>query len=141
MDLFAGSGALGLECLSRGASSCVFVDHSRESQQVIKRNLKDLQLTGGRVSAVDVFRALKGGHGDYDLIFADPPYCKSSADVDYVEQLLLDDQLGQCLSADGLLVVEDSSANKRGAYDGWELLDQRRYGGCGILFYQRQSSR
>ena len=85
MDLFAGSGALGLECLSRGASSCVFVDHSRESQQVIKRNLKDLQLTGGKVSGVDVFRALKGGYGDYDLIFADPPYCKTSADVDYVD--------------------------------------------------------
>ena len=141
MDLFAGSGALGLECLSRGASSCVFVDRSKESQQVIARNLKDLQLAGGKVNGGDVFGALKGGYGDYDLIFADPPYCKKSGDIDYVEQLLADEHLGACLAEDGLLVLEDSSANKRGIHDGWELLDQRRYGGCGILFYQRQSSR
>ena len=139
MDLFAGSGALGLECLSRGASSCVFVDSSKESQQVIARNLKDLQLAGGKVNARDVFRALKGG-GNYDLIFADPPYCKKSDDVDYIEQLLADEHLGSCLAEDGLLVLEDSSSNKRGCYDGWELLDQRSYGGCGILFYQRQSN-
>ena len=140
MDLFAGSGALGLECLSRGASSCVFVDRSKESEQVIKRNLKDLKLKGGRVKCRDVLSTLRGG-GDYDLIFADPPYCKSPGDVDYIEQLLADEHLAACLAEGGLLVLEDSSANKRGTHHGWELLDQRSYGGCGILFYQRQSSR
>ncbi len=140
MDLFAGSGALGLECLSRGAESCVFVDSSKESQQVIAKNLKSLQLAGGRVNARDVFRALQGG-GDYDLIFADPPYTKKSGDVDYIEKLLVDEHLGSCMAENAMLVLEDSTANKRGTYDGWELLDQRSYGGCGILFYQRQSTR
>lgn len=140
MDLFAGSGALGLECLSRGASSCFFVDRSKESEQVIKKNLKELNLMGGSVSCRDVYSSLKGG-GDYDLIFADPPYYKKAGDVDYIEQLLVDDHLGMCLAEGGLLIVEDSAANKRGGYSGWKLLDQRSYGGCGILFYQRQSIR
>jgi 16S rRNA (guanine966-N2)-methyltransferase len=140
MDLFAGSGALGLESLSRGASCCVFVDQSRESQKVIGQNLKDLELDGGRVLGGDVFQVLKSERADYDLIFADPPYFKSSGDVDYVERLLVDEHLPGCLAQGGLLVVEDSSANERGGYEGWELLDQRRYGGSGILFYQRQTS-
>ena len=83
---------------------------------------------------------LNGGQGEYDLIFADPPYYKSPVDVDCVERLLTDDSLAQCLSADGLLVIEESAKNKRGDYDGWKLLDRRCYGGCGILFYQRQAS-
>jgi len=141
LDLFAGSGALGLESLSRGASSCVFVDLSRESQKVIGQNLRDLELDGGRVLGGDVFHALKSERAHYDLIFADPPYYQSSGDTDYVERLLVDEHLPKCLAQDGLFVVEDSSANDRGAYDGWELLDQRRYGGSGILFYQRQASR
>lgn len=141
MDLFAGSGALGLESLSRGASSCFFVDQSRESQKVIGQNLKDLELDGGRFLGGDVFQVLKCERADYDLIFADPPYFKSSGDVDYVELLLVDEHLPGCLAKGGLLVVEDSSANEREAYEGWELLDQRRYGGSGILFYQRQTSR
>jgi len=140
LDLFAGSGALGLECLSRGAASCVFVDESRQAQQVIRRNLKDLGLAGGRLVGGDVFRMLNGGQGEYDLIFADPPYYKGPADVDYVERLLTHDQLAQCLAADGLLLIEEAAKNKRGDYDGWELLDRRCYGGCGILFYQRQAS-
>ena len=136
IDLFAGSGALGLECLSRGAASCVFIDDSREAQQVIKKNLLDLALTGGRVAGGDVFRVLRGDRGEYDLIFADPPYYKHPGDTDYVDQLLQDQALKDRLASGGLLVVEDPPVNKRGEYDGWELLDQRAYGGCGILFYQ-----
>ncbi|MGB1260756.1 MAG: RsmD family RNA methyltransferase, partial [Akkermansiaceae bacterium] len=58
LDLFAGSGALGLECLSRGASSCAFVDASRESARVIKQNLTNTKLAGGHVSHADVFKHL-----------------------------------------------------------------------------------
>ena len=141
MDLFAGSGALGLECLSRGAASCVFVDDSREAQQVIRKNLSELGLAGGRILAGDVFRVLRGGQGEYDLVFADPPYCQQQGDTDYVDQLLSDEGLAGCITAEGLLVIEDSAANQRGCYEGWELIDQRRYGGSGILFYQRQASR
>lgn len=140
LDLFAGSGALGLECLSRGAESCVFVDDSREAQEVMKKNLRELSLTGGRVNGGDVFSMLKGDRGEYDLIFADPPYFKALGDVDFIEQLLTHEGLGERLSEDGLLVLEDPPRNRRGEYEGWKLLDQRKYGGCGILFYQRQVS-
>ncbi len=140
LDLFAGSGALGLECLSRGAASCVFVDDSREAQQVIKKNLNDLSLAGGRVAGGDVFRMLKGDRGKYDLIFADPPYFKRPDDTDFVQRLFESEGLPERLADGGLLIVEDPPCNRRGEIHGWELLDQRHYGGCGILFYQRPSA-
>lgn len=141
LDLFAGSGALGLESLSRGARSCVFVDDSKQSQQVIAGNLKDLELTGGRVHAGDVFRMLSNEPGEYELVFADPPYCKSPGEVDYVEQLLVDPSLPQRLSAGGVLVIEDAGGNQRDAYEGWDMIDKRSYGGSAILFYQAQTNR
>jgi len=140
MDLFAGSGALGLECLSRGASYCHFVDQSREAQQVIGLNLEELGLDGGRVIAGDVLSVLGAGRGEYDLVFADPPYCKKAGDTDYVERLLTHPGMADCLAADGLLVIEQPADNQIGQHDGWELLDQRRYGGSGILFYQRRTT-
>ena len=136
LDLYAGSGALGLESLSRGAESCVFVDESREAQQVIKKNLSELDLEGGRIVSGDAIRMLKADRGKYDLIFADPPYFKSSADSDHVHRLLSSKALPSLLAKDGLLVVEDPPVNKRENYDAWFLLDKRQYGSCGILFYQ-----
>ncbi|MGJ8676191.1 MAG: 16S rRNA (guanine(966)-N(2))-methyltransferase RsmD [Akkermansiaceae bacterium] len=143
LDLFAGSGALGLESLSRGAVSCAFVDESRESQVVINKNLKSLGLTGAKVLRGDVFRMLQGERGRYDLIFADPPYYKKFGDVDYVKQLLEDENLLELTTEDGLLVLEDPPANykreSRADSEHWDLLDHRKYGGCGILFYQRKA--
>lgn len=139
LDLFAGSGALGLECLSRGAKSCTFIDDSREAQQVMKKNLRELDLSGGRVVGGDVFRTLNGDRGTYDLIFADPPYFKHSDDTDFVEQLMMLESLPSLLAEDGLLVVEDPPCNKRPEYEGWDLLDSRQYGSCGILFYQKKA--
>lgn len=141
MDLFSGSGALGLEALSRGAESCVFVDSSREAQQVIGKNLMNLKLDGGRVVGGDVFRVLKREHGVFDLVFADPPYFKQGGGTDFVGQLLANESLPGLMVEDGLLVVEDPPANKRGDFPDWELIGQRKYGGCGILFYQRRVAR
>jgi len=141
LDLFAGSGAIGLECLSRGARSCDFVDESKESVRVIRQNLKSLSLEGGRAIESDVSRFLRGKNGQYDLIFADPPYFKNLLDRDFVRELLTHEALLEHLTEDGLLVVEDPPRNKREneVYEGWQLLDNRRYGTCGILFYQRAS--
>lgn len=139
LDLFAGSGALGLECLSRGARSCEFVEERREATVAIKKNLRTLGLSGGRVIESDVFRFLKGRQGPYDLVFADPPYYKNLGDRDFVQELMDMESMPERLSDDALLVVEDPPSNHRaekiGA--GWTLLDQRRYGSSGILFYQR----
>ncbi len=140
MDLFSGSGALGLEALSRGAEGCEFVDESRESAAVIRKNVKSLQLKNARVVNQDVFCYLNGvSHDAYDLIFADPPYWKSGADQDYVANLLSHEKLPLALADGAMLVIEDPPKNRREDTNGWKLLDSRRYGGCGILFYQRES--
>ena len=147
LDLFAGSGALGMECLSRGASSCDFVDESRESTKVVRDNLKTLELKGGRVVESDVFRFLRGRNGPYDLVFADPPYFKHAGDTDFVHELLTQESLPSILADDALFVVEDPPANDRpdevviGGEVALRLLDQRKYGSCGILFYQLAKGR
>lgn len=76
LDLFAGSGQLGIEALSRGASHCDFVDSSREARLAIEQNLKATKLEDkARVSAMDAIRFLEAGSGaDYDIALLDPPY-------------------------------------------------------------------
>ena len=76
LDLFAGTGQLGIECLSRGASSAVFVDQSREAVKIVKENLKACGLTGTVVQA-DAMSFLRTC-GKFDIIFVDPP-CSCSA--------------------------------------------------------------
>ncbi len=79
LDLYAGSGALGLEALSRGAASCVFVDSSREACRSIGANLDELGLKA-TVLCQDAVRALASDRGPYDLILADPPYTFTAYD-------------------------------------------------------------
>src|SRR6476659_4469299 len=73
LDLFAGSGAMGLEALSRGAASATFVESDREACRVINANLDKLDLRG-TVLQQDVLRALAGERRTYDLVLCDPPY-------------------------------------------------------------------
>ena len=74
LDLFAGSGAMGLEALSRGAERAVFVESDRAACRAIERNLEKLRLTGARVVCDDVLRFLATERGRYDLVLVDPPY-------------------------------------------------------------------
>ena len=77
LDLYAGSGAMGLEALSRGAATAVFVENDREARRTIDRNLDKLGLTGARVVAQDALRALAAEAAAgrrYDLVLVDPPY-------------------------------------------------------------------
>lgn len=136
LDLFAGSGALGIESLSRGAASAVMVDDNREAQKVITKNLTSLGFDNGRAVQADVFRFLDRDNATYDLIFADPPYFKRPGDRDFVNALLTHERLAERLADDALLVIEDPTNNQRDQVTGWDLIDRRSYGGCGILFYQ-----
>lgn len=75
LDLFAGSGQMGIEALSRGARSCVFVDTSRQAQEVIRRNLAAAKLApGARVAAMDALSFLSGSKDSFDIALLDPPY-------------------------------------------------------------------
>ncbi|MBT3499430.1 MAG: 16S rRNA (guanine(966)-N(2))-methyltransferase RsmD [Gemmatimonadales bacterium] len=80
LDLFSGSGALGLEALSRGAERVVFVEQSRAARDVIRANIELLGAEAKcRVVSTDVFRFLLGRPGDFDLAVADPPYATGDA--------------------------------------------------------------
>ncbi|MBQ9964398.1 MAG: 16S rRNA (guanine(966)-N(2))-methyltransferase RsmD [Clostridia bacterium] len=75
LDLFAGSGQMGIEALSRGAASCVFVDRNRQAAEVVRRNLRGTKLDGAaQVMCRDALEYLRGAAGPFDLVFLDPPY-------------------------------------------------------------------
>ncbi len=101
LDLYAGSGAMGIEALSRGAASVTFVESDRGAARTINANLDKLELTGARVLQQDVARFLREERRRYDLILIDPPY-------KLVEslQVPLSLQLPRLLADDGLVVFE-----------------------------------
>jgi 16S rRNA (guanine(966)-N(2))-methyltransferase RsmD len=104
LDLFAGSGALGIEALSRGAASAVFVEQEPDAVRAIEHNLDHLRLTGARVVRGDVLRTIEReatAGAKYDLVLVDPPYGMLTE-----IQPRLARHLPPLLAADGLLVVE-----------------------------------
>ena len=107
LDLYAGSGAMGLEALSRGAERAVFVESDRDAARAIERNLDKLRLTGATVLRHDARTALAqeaNAHRIYDLVLVDPPY-ESWPEL----ERRLAPYLATVLAPDGLLVVETSS--------------------------------
>ncbi|SHK05867.1 16S rRNA (guanine966-N2)-methyltransferase [Rubritalea squalenifaciens DSM 18772] len=140
LDLFAGSGALGMEALSRGAKSCVFVDGDRACTKVIQENLRTLNLGGGSVLQADAVQYCKRVQGDFDLVFADPPYKKTAADRDFVMELMSEVALQQAVAESGLLVVEMDAGVNFVCPEGWSELDARKYGGCAVYIFEREDS-
>jgi len=135
LDLFAGSGALGLEALSRGAATCLFVDEHRQAVQVITENLTKSKLPGGRVLRAEVGAFLRRDEASYDLIFADPPYVKHPGDADQIGVLLGGDLLRPRLAADGWFIAEVGAHQPSPVADGWSLMTRREYGSSAILLY------
>lgn len=135
LDLFAGSGAIGLEALSRGASSCRFVDENRHCAAVITANLEKARLTGGVVSKAEATAFLKRDSSTYDLIFADPPYWKHHGDVDHVGRLLTGGWIAPRLVPGGWFIAEISANQPSPDGAGLELIDRREYGGSAIVIY------
>lgn len=135
LDLFCGSGALGLEALSRGAASCVFVDEHRQAVSVTEENLKKARLDGGRTVKAEVFSFLKRDPATYDLILADPPYWKGYGDTDLVAKLLAMPELPARLSEGGHIIAEISSAQPTPASPHFRLFDRREYGSSAILIF------
>jgi 16S rRNA (guanine966-N2)-methyltransferase len=104
LDLFAGSGAMGLEALSRGAATATFVESDTRAAAAIQQNLEKLRLTGARIVREDAKRSLAAEAASgrkYDLVLVDPPYDR------YLElQPMLARYLPHVLSTNGLIVVE-----------------------------------
>ena len=134
LDLFAGSGALGIEALSRGALGAVFVESDRRAVACIRANLERTRLEGGVVAGVDVFRFLRGEPTDppFDLILADPPYGRGPESGMIAGRLLASPGLSPRLAADGVLVLELGAGTVRPEPPGWETVRRRRYGAAEV---------
>jgi 16S rRNA (guanine966-N2)-methyltransferase len=131
LDLYAGSGAVGLEALSRGADRAVFVESDVSACKAINANLDKLRLTGAEVVCRDVTRFLATETRAYDLVFCDPPYDDYAA----LEPLLAR-YLPRLLADEGVLVLETAS---RTAEPQLPLTQRtsRRYGAARITLYER----
>lgn len=138
LDLFAGSGALGIEALSRGAARVEFIEEQAAAARVIEANLAVARLDRGLVHAGDVFRMLRRLRGPFDLVFADPPYARGGR-ADLAAELLCDPDLPSRLAADGLLVLEVEEERDVPEGRGWTLLRRRVYGRSAILFYELEA--
>lgn len=133
LDLFAGSGALAIEALSRGASHARLVEKAQSSVSVIRENLKNCQLTDkAEVINRDTFQALPSFSGClFDLIFLDPPYGKG-----YAEQAINEISKFDLLDKDGILCAETGADEKLPETIGnLQRIDHRRYGSTMIDLY------
>jgi 16S rRNA (guanine966-N2)-methyltransferase len=142
LDLFAGSGALGIEALSRGASSAVFVERDRQSADVIESNLLKTKLTG-RVRQQDVFDFLRHASTTekFQIIFADPPYDKTVADETFTEKLLGNKPLLQLLESTGTFVLEKQPSEILPEIKLWRITRQKTYGETEVLFLSQSGAR
>src|ERR1700740_3070462 len=133
LDLFAGSGAYGIEALSRGAAEAVFVDNHPKSIEAIRLNLSRTKLDG-KVIRSDVFRFLQAEDTPYRLVFADPPYSKNVEDRDFTGELMEKESLVAAVEPGGLLVLECPLAQEKIPFRFWEITREKGYGATELLF-------
>lgn len=151
LDVFAGSGALGLECLSRGAASALLVEQDRAACDVIRKNLAKTRLAGAAVRQGDVFKVLpqlaaaqgqgtEVSGGQFDLVFADPPYAHKPGEEDLALKLLHLPELAALVAEGGSVVLECLTTRGQTPADWgpWELVRDREYGSTRILWLRKR---
>lgn len=134
LDLFAGSGSLGLEALSRGAANAVFVEHGRAAARILRENIDAVGL-GGSLLERDVAVALPSLTRIFDVVFVDPPYADDDTSV---EMTLM--QLDRVLAPDGLVVVHRQARSHFGVPEFLTSTDERRYGDAVITMMERTAT-
>ena len=134
LDLFAGTGALGLEALSRGARTALFVEDSAEARGLIRRNIESLGVTGrARIFRRDATRLGEvGTMAPFDLVFADPPYGKGLG-----EKALAAALAGGWLAPGALAILEEDARVAVTPPDGLAVVDERRIGESQLVFLKR----
>ena len=137
LDLFAGSGAVGIEALSRGAKSATFVEMSRRHLAVLNENLAMLGNCASTVVAAEVYRWLAAYSGSgFSIGFADPPYALGE-EKGYAQVLATLAERG-VIRPDGLFIAEMTAVQKPEETPGWELLRDRTYGKTRICIWRRK---
>jgi 16S rRNA (guanine966-N2)-methyltransferase len=134
LDLYAGSGSLGLEALSRGAASAVFVERGRRAADALRANIAAVGL-GGEVVIDDVTRFLRRDDGVYDLVFVDPPYDDTAPAVDEVIGLL-EPRLGP----GAIAVVHRRSGDPVPSAEFPAHVERRRYGDATLYLFHRDAT-
>lgn len=133
LDLFSGSGALGIESLSRGAAQIVFNDCAKDSVALLRKNLKSLKIAEGedvRVFTLDAQLCLAAQKQPFDIIFIDPPY-RLECGVEAIKTIA---QKG-LLKEGGVLVFERDRVFE-GGIEGLEVYDERKYGKTYLTFFR-----
>lgn len=131
LDLFAGTGALGIEALSRGAAHCLFIEESAEGRGLIRDNVEAFGLQGrSKIFRRDATRLGDAGtFRPFDLVFADPPYGKGLG-----ERALKSAREGAWLNAGALAVIEEAASAVFDAGSAFRLEDERGYGETVVRF-------
>ncbi len=131
LDLYCGTGAVGIEALSRGASKVYFNDSNRESVALAKKNLQSLKIADGiNISNLDAERFLLSNSTKFDFIFLDPPYKDGISER--VQALLAD-----ALSVDGMVIYENETPFD-GQIAGLVVCDKRKYGRVHLTFFKKE---
>lgn len=137
LDLFAGTGAVGLEALSRGASHAVFVEMAPKHMEILRRNIETFGKNAqSEVAKADAYRYIAGYGGEgFDIAFADPPYTLGE-EKGYESVLKTLAERG-VVKPGGLFIAEMTATQKSGETAGWELLRDRTYGKTRLCLWRR----
>ena len=133
LDMFAGSGALSFEAVSRGAKQALLLDSDSRSVELIKRNIADLKFEDRcKVVNTSCFDYLCRCTEKFDVIFLDPPYNKG-----FIEPALESIVKNNVLSEEGIIVLESDSTDFCNNADGLEMIKQKRYGRTFVTIYKK----
>ena len=129
---------MGIEALSRGADSALFVEKNVDAIAAIERNLARTKLEG-QIRRQDVFAFLRSTktREPFEIIFADPPYEKAKSGGAFTTLLLEDPQLAEVLALSGIFVLEKRPAERMPPTPLWDVIRARAYGATEVLFLQR----
>lgn len=131
LDMFAGSGALSFEALSRGAQRAVLIDSDKNSVAIIKKNIRELKFEDlcevRTQSCLDFAKTCKD---KFDIIFLDPPYNKG-----FIEPVLTSIYENDLLSGEGIIVLESDDTDFKSEFSGFQILKQKRYGRTYVTVY------
>ena len=135
LDLFAGSGQLGIEAISNGASLCYFIDNNKEVIKVLNKNIINLNIKSNtKVLLSDWKKSLNDFSNQnikFDIIFVDPPY-----DYDVYEKILEKVSTLNLLNDNGLIILEHSNLNLKDTYNNLTLYKNKKYGTKSVNIYK-----